>query len=681
MFFMKVPLSALKELLPLTLSENKVAEVLTLAGLEVEGIEHAFKETVFDISLTPNLGHCMSFLGIARELGALLDLPVKFPKLPLQEEGRPIEELIDVEVYDNENCPLYTCRILEGITVGPSPSSLAELCEKCGLRSVNNVVDVTNFVMLLLGQPLHAFDLDKIDKKKILVSSKTPYRQLFTLDGKERDLPEEALLICDSRQPLAIAGIMGGEKSSVSSATTRILIESAAFHPAAIRKVSKWLSLRTDSSIRFEKGIDPQAVPQALDLAAAHIQQLAGGKIAQGKIVRASREFLPKELSVRKERINSLLGTTLSLGELLSLFKRLNFDLLQEEDEVIRLRIPTYRNDIREEIDLIEEIARLFGFNHIPLRAERYLTSRIPHDAAYLLEKNARDTLLKEGLQEWITCDLISPSVTELLHEHKERLIPVLKPASMDQSILRPSLLPSLLLCVKHNFDHQNSDLYSFEIGRVHFKEKEDYKEESAVGIVLAGKSSPYHFDPKPREFDFLDLKGIVENLLEGLLFDDPCFKTSHLPSFHPKRQASIHVGTERAGVIGQLHPALLQHMEIEKPVYFAELSLFALSLCFKKRVFFSGLPLFPSSQRDWTLTVSDRVTIRELTQAILSASSPLLERITLLDLYKSDQIGKDRKNVTFRFIYRDPDKTLSMDRVEQEHAAITGKVAEQFII
>ena len=676
---MKVSLAWLEEFLKITVSAEELAKVMTLAGLEVEGIEKVGEDIVFDVSLTPNLGHCMSVVGIAREVAALLKIPVNIPDLELKEEGPAVEELISVEMKDAKNCPRYTCRVVEGIKVGPSPDWLQEKLEKVGVRSVNNIVDVTNFVMLGLGQPMHAFDLDKIEEKKVVVSSKRGHETLVTLDEKERDLPKEALLICDAKQPIAVAGVMGGLDSAVSENTTRILLESAYFHPAIVRKMSKWLSLRTDSSVRFEKGIDPQGVPLALDQAAAIIQKVAGGTVAKGRIDTAKKAFSPIELTVRTARANEILGTKLSLNEIISFFERLHFEIVNEENDAVTVKVPTYRNDIQVEIDLIEEIARIYGFNNIPMRPERYMTATIPDAPIYLFENEVRTLLLQEGMQEWITCDLISPEIAALTHEKKGEFIAVLKPASIDQSILRPSLLPSMLLSVKTNLDHKNHDLFSFEVGRTHFKSKEVVIEHSCVGMLLMGKRAPYHFDLKPGDVDFFDLKGICENLLESLFVINPVFEVEHSPHFHPKQQAHIVVGGKMVGAIGQIHPALLKKADIERPVFFAQLDLHSLFTCKRGKVAFRGLSLYPASERDWTLTVKKEVSVGQLLQAIKGVDAPFLEKITLLDLYKSDQIGKDRKNVTFRLVYRDPSKTIAMEAIEKEHAKITEQVARQF--
>ena len=322
--------------------------------------------TVFDVSLTPNLGHAFSIYGIARELSALLNLPLKSTPIVLKEEGEPIEKGVRVQVIDQRRAPRYACRIVTDVQVGPSPESLKRQVEACGMQSINNVVDCGNLVMLLLGQPLHLFDLDTIADHSIIVTAETEFKELETLDGTLRALPPSALLICDSEKPLAIAGIMGGKNSGVTEKTQRILIEAAHFTPVGIRQTSKLLGLKSEAAQHFEKGTDPNALFAALDLAASLLQQYAGAKVAKGVIDRASHPFTPKKIACRPERVNQILGTHLSESEMTGLLSRLEMEILEESGNQFLVAVPTYRNDIKEEIDLIEEIARLYGYNLLP---------------------------------------------------------------------------------------------------------------------------------------------------------------------------------------------------------------------------------------------------------------------------------------------------------------------------
>jgi len=638
-----------------------------------------YADPVLDISLTPNLGHCLSMLGIARELAASLSSAAKRPAVVFRELAS-VKNTVDVSVEDLVETPRYCCRTILGITVGPSPDWLAAKLQKCGLRSINNVVDAANFVMMELGQPLHVFDKDAIAGGKIVVSAKTPYKSLITLDSKEREIPPNTILVCDAEKPLAIAGIMGGLSSSATEKTKNIVIEAAVFSPSFIRKSSRLLDLKTDSSSRFDRGIDPAQVPFALDRAAALIQQVAGGEVASGRIDIKKEEFRPKTIACRLKRVNEMLGTELSLNEAVSFLSRLEMRCHVQNGDVLHVEVPTYRNDISVEIDLVEEIARIFGYNNLVRKSPRHISSPLTDAPIYTFEKQVRGLLLAEGLQECITCDLISPALAQMTLEKglpEGSTISVLHPRSADQSVLRTSLLPGLLQVVKNNDSRQVEDFSAFEVGRIHFKEGSEFKEQTCAGIVLTGKNRPWHFDRKPEEADFFDLKGIVENLLEACGIEKVSFEPSHLHSLHPWRQAKVSIRGAAAGVVGEVHPGLLQELSLERRVYFAELNLHDLFPLRKGRRF-SELAVFPGSERDWTVSLKESVPLSEVFQALQRLRPEFLESFRLLDLYQSEQIGKDRKNATFRMFYRDPKKTIDIETVERQHQKLTQAVAEK---
>lgn len=644
-------------------------------------LEAFYSDAILEVSLTPNLGHCMSIYGIARELSAILGLPLDKLEFPVHEAGKPIGEQVRLSLIDKTQCPRYACRLVENVQVGPSPDWLKKRVESAGVRSINNVVDIGNFVMLEIGQPLHMFDASCISGHHIIVTSQTPHTTLETLDSVQRDIPPDALLICDESKPLAFAGVMGGMSSAVTDKTRSILIEAAVFTPQSIRKTTKILSLRSDSSNRFEKGIDPNGVINALNRAASLLEEIAGGTVAAGYLDQKAHVFESKKIACRLNRVNELLGTQLSLSEVQEIFRRLEFSAVVEGSHTLIVSVPSYRNDISIEADLIEEVARIYGYNNIPRRPPRHIASTILPAPMYMMEKKARSRLIAEGLQECVTCDLISPLQAEMGVENalsKESLISVLHPSSIDQSVLRSSLLPGLLQVVKYNRDHSNDHISGFEIGRIHFKDGENFKEFSTAGIVMTGNASPYHWDPKPREVDFFDLKGIVENFLAGLHIGPVAFVRSHLHNFHPGRQASIKVGDQTIGVLGEVHPNHIQKLDIGQRVYFAEINLQDVLQLAPKLCHVAEINPYPGSERDWTITVSDEMTIARLLEIIKESSSRLLEQVYLLDLYKSDQIGQDKRNVTFRFYYRDQKKTIAYETVEKEHARLTEAVQKK---
>jgi phenylalanyl-tRNA synthetase beta chain len=535
--------------------------------------------------------------------------------------------------------------------------------------------------MLELGQPLHMFDADKIDGKKIIITAQTDYKEIETLDDFKRLIPPEALLICDTAKPLAFAGVMGDKSSAISDQTVNVVIEAAYFTPQAIRKTTRLIALKSDSSQRFERGIDPNGVIDALNYAAFLLQKVAGGRVSKGFIDQKAHEFLEKKIACRTQRVNQLLGTNLSTGEIAGFLHRLGMKVIQETNHELLIAVPTFRNDISIEVDLIEEVARIYGYNNIPKPTPFLTTSTIPNASLYLMEKKIRLGLMGEGLQELMTCDLISPIQAAMTMEHamgKEALISVMLSHSVDQSILRTSLLPGLLQVIKYNVDHGTTNIAGFEVGRIHFKEKDQYIEPTVTGIVLSGKRMPYHWNPKPEDFDFYDLKGIIENLFASLKVEGIEFETSHLQNFHPGRQAKIKKAETVLGVMGEVHPEHLIRIAVSQRIFFAEINLHELMPLIPKQWEVTDPPQFPGSERDWTVALNEEFPIADVLHALRSVPSRLLEKVILLDLYKSKQIGKDRKNATFRFFYRDREKTIAYETVEQEHARITAIVAKK---
>lgn len=645
-------------------------------------LKQLYGDTILEISLTPNLGHCLSVLGIARELAAYFKFKATKPSFIIQEnKNLIIDELIQVEIQDPSSCSRYACRAMQGIKVAPSPDWLRLRLKAAGIRSVNNVVDISNYVMLEYGQPLHIFNYDAIHGKQIFITTHTKFPTLTTLDGILRDIPKGSLLITDQESVEAFAGIMGGEDSAVTDITQNILIEAAHFSPEAIRRTSKKLNLRTDASHRFERGTDPLILKDALDRAVFLLQQVAGGDIVSGTIEKVAIPFTPKKINCRAERVNQLLGTELSAGEIASFFERLEMTIEKEDVASFHVTVPSYRNDLNHEIDLVEEAVRIYGYNNIDLKPPKYATSNIPHAPMYLFEKEVRSLLLYDGLTELHTCDLISPFLSNLTKETtlpSDSIIHVLHPSSIEQSILRTSLLPGHLQVVKNNFNKQNYNLQGFEIGRIHFKEGSTFREPTMAALLMTGLSAPYYFQPKSREVDFFDLKGRAENFLNALGIFDYFFEPSHLHNFHPGRQAWVKHKDIILGALGEVHPLHLHKLDIKEKVLFAEFNLEDLLALRRKSIQVEELPLYPGSERDWTLTLKEEAPIGLFFKTLNAVPSLLLEKAFLLDLYKSEQIGKDKKNATFRFIYRDKEKTIDLETVEKEHTRITQEVAKK---
>lgn len=645
------------------------------------GVAEMYGNTIFEISLTPNLAHCMCVLGVARELSAITGFPLRYPRITLEETQPLTKDLVSIDVKAKEKCPRYLARVISNIKIGDSPDWLKKRLTDAGIRPINNVVDVTNFVMMEIGHPLHAFDLSKVVGKQVIVRTARENETIVTLDGKTRALVPEDLLICDKDKAIAIAGVMGGLNSEIDGSTTTIVIESAYFNPSTIRKTSKRLGLMSDASKRFERGTDPNGALVALDRAAMMIHQLSGGSIAEGYIDVKEQEFKPLVLECRLNRIQKILGIPISASEVENVFHRLDWLTTYDGQNTFTMTVPTYRSDVKEEIDLIEEVARIYGYDNIHSEAPRYPTTNIPHSPLYLLEKETRARLIQRSLQELLTCDLIGPSLLELVKDNsmpKEAFIQVKNPTSIEQSILRTSLLPSLLEVAKYNFDRQNSDLAGFEIGKVHFKANGQYREQSVAGIILMGKSSPAFWREKPADVDYYTIKGVVETFLKEMGIPKIDFKARTIPNLHPGRQASLFVGDLEIGSIGEVHPDLLRRLDLPQRVYFAEINLQDLQEVRTKDKKMEELPIYPGSDRDWTVTLDDRFPMQEVLRLVEKSPSKFLEKFYLIDIYRNDKLGPHGLNATFRFCYRDRKKTISQEDVDGEHARILAKVQEQ---
>lgn len=672
---MKVPLSWLKKYLPFALNPETVADFLTLSGLEVEKIDNGEDDLVFTVALTPDLGHCRSILGIARELAPHLHETIRHPKVNLKEDpDNNVSSKITISNEDFEACPHYCVRMLQGVEVGPSPAWLVNALKDAGYQSVNNVVDITNFVMLETGQPLHAFDYDKIRHKSLVIRKASKEEALETLDGIERTIPEGTLLIYDQKTPLAIAGVLGGLESGIHTSTHTIVLEAAQFSPSIVRKGSKKLGIRTESSARFEYGIDPAGIKNALNRATSLIAECAGGRVLKGTLEQSLKPYMPRFISIGLTKINKILGLRISFSEIESLFTRLSFSFTSDGLDLFHVKVPSYRNDLQSEVDLISEVAKLYGLNNIERSPHRTFHANTPDHPLYLFEKETRHRLVSMGLQEFITCDLISPLLAslEIAKGNKEKeYAAVLHAKSIDQSILRISLLPSLLEVVKHNQNQKTFDIAGFELGNVHFKRGSGFEERLVLGIILTGQRAPSYYDQKPPAFDFYSLKGIVETLQKSLLLPPFTCNNKELKAFHPHRQISLSYEDDVMGVLGEVHPETLSALDIKGRVFFAELDIEDLQKRKKALASFTPLPEFPSSERDLTLSLPLDKDAEELFTLIEKTSSPLLKKTTLLDIYTGAGVPLGEKRITLRFTYRDDKKTVDHESVEKEHAKI----------
>ncbi len=634
--------------------------------------EIGYDGVIFEVGITPNRPDCMSIFGIAREVSAILGENLLKPSFSIKEEGESISERVTVEVEDADACPRYCCRLIEGVRIEPSPAWLRERLEHCGIRSVNNIVDVTNFVLLEQGQPLHAFDCDRLDKGSISVRKAREGETIETLDGVERELLVEDLVICSGDRPVALAGIMGGADSEIHDATSSVLLEAAYFSPVGIRKTSKRNGLKSESSSRFEKGIDINNVSFALDRAAELISRLSGGTVAQGLIDVYPDPVSPREISLSVDRVCGLVGISTDSHEIAGLLEGLEFEVLSLSADELLLRVPTFRVDIEREVDIVEEVARLLGYDNIPsVLPEVPMVAKKP-SVITVMEKRLRDIFVSYGFLEAINYSFEAP---ELLRTFGfEESIRIMNPISRELSEMRMSLLPSLVKNVRLNLSRQNQDVRLFESGKVFYPKNMDQlpNEVKKFAAIATGKRAPEIWDGE--RFDFFDIKSVLERSLEVLSVDTRIEFGSISPDhgfLWPGKSSAVLVDGNILGVVGELHPHLLEKLEISESVYVLELDLSLLSVVytsFERK--FSPLPKFPSLRRDIALVVDDVVPVREILAVIKKTDSGIIENAWVFDVYKGNSLEKGKKSVALSLILRNRERTLTdedANRVQQD--------------
>lgn len=650
--------------------------IVELDGHFVVGTSLApyFEDTLIEIGFTPNLGHAMSLLGVARELSCSIKKPFVFPQTTpsFTFDGNKKS----IEIQDHQACSQFKGIVINKIKVGPSPLWLQQKLAQLGFNSINNVVDITNYVLYQLGHPLHAYDLEKIDLASLTVKTYEQEKNFLALDSKTYTLPPNVLCVADANRPQSLAGIIGSKHSEVTDSTTSILLEAAVFDPSLIRKTSKKLGISTEASKHFERGVDSNGPKKALEKAAAYILKLAGGQVDH-LIEHYPSVQQNKILSADPALINKLLGTQISVSEMVDIFERLEFKPQETQAGLIDLTIPTYRNDITKEIDLVEEVARFYGFENIQHKTPKIVLSPQKDCPLFVFEKKLHELMRKQGLQEVLSCDLISPEMSKLQNPNGP-ILQALNSVSIDQSILRSTLLGNHLQLVKNNLNVQSNRLHFYEIGKTYSKDKERFTEETQLAITLSGPQDPFYHDRETNPVDYFTLKGLVETLIEEITHLPLELHKSESSLFHPHNQAIYSYEGKPFIKLGQIHPRVLRHYGIKQPVFFAEISVPSLKVLQTTLKEVQPLPAYPCSERDWTLTCLDELQVGHLIEFIKNLESRLLKDVFLLNIFKSDKIGDGNKNVSLRFVYRNDKKTISFEATEVEHARITSLVLQE---
>ncbi len=637
---------------------------------EVLGLD----DYVIHLDLTPNRPDCLAVIGVARDVAAITGNLLKRPEIELEENGPPASEAVQIEIADTEACPRYAARVIENVKIGPSPWWIRQRLLAAGIRSINNVVDIANYVMFEYGHPLHAFDYDNFRKPEVLIRRANKGERFTTLDGQERELSRDVLLITDGEVPVAIGGIMGGEFSEVTEKTTRVLLESAYFEPRTIRRGRKFINLQSESQDRFERGADPNIVPLALDRTAALIAKYADGEILSGIVDCYPQPIEPLKLKLRPSRVNQLLATELSSPEMIDALKALEFDV--KPGKTIAVSVPTFRPDVTREIDLIEEIARITGYDEIPAQmvpGGKLVTRRVESDHfADLL----RTALIAQGFNEVVTNSIVDPKLVTLLGSPQG--VELLNPLSEDLKWLRPDLFSSLLNVVRHNRNHQVEGIKVFEIGNTFLPQEQGNPVESfQLGIAWCGSDSCENWAFHPGEFGFQDVRGALEVVVEKTNAALSLSSISH-PAFAEGICFQVELDGKPAGICGQIDRKILKDFGIKSEVFLAQVKMAALFDLRRGVSEFNELPRFPASERDLAVVVPDSAITSELLGTIRGTAGPTLAELIVFDLYRGKQIDKNHKSVAFRLIFLDESKTLTDEYVDSLVTKIIAALEKQ---
>ncbi|HLW59654.1 MAG TPA: phenylalanine--tRNA ligase subunit beta [bacterium] len=667
---MRVSLEWLREYVRVDASLEALVDRLTGLGLPVEQVERVGDDTVLEIELTSNRPDCMSVLGIAREVGLLGRRPVRPPARKLVEARDRSSARIAVRVADPEGCPRFTARMIEGVRVGPSPAWAQRRLEASGIRAINNVVDVTNYVMLELGQPMHAFDYDRIAGGRLVVRRGEPGERLTTLDGVTRILDSDMLVVADAERVVSLAGIIGGGETEIGVRTETVLLEAAYWHPPAIGRTARRLGIRTEASARFERGMDPAAPPQAQDRAAALLVEWCGGRILRGMIDVYPKRLQPRRIRLRPTRAVAVLGVEIPRAKMTRVLRSLGCTVTEATTLVVRP--PSFRPDLVREEDLIEEVARIHGYDHIPPTMPRGASTAGTVVPALRADARVRETLARLGLTEVMTLTLVPPQEASPAGDAP---VVLQNPLLTDQAALRTSLLPGLADVLSGNAARRVEDVQVFELGRVFRGGGRDARpiERRTLGIAMMGRwRTGWNIPPDQATVDFFHLKGVLEALLRevgvrGWAVEAlPQPDRGSPPWWHPARAAALMLGGNAIGRFGELHADLSAGRRLPHRAFLAEVDLEALLASSAPPVASPNPPRYPAVERDIALVSPVGTPAAQIEGAIQAAAGPLLEAVVLFDVYTGPPVPPGHRNLAYRLRWRARDRTLTAAEAEE---------------
>jgi phenylalanyl-tRNA synthetase beta chain len=632
---------------------------------------------LLEFDLTANRPDCLSAIGIAREIAALTNTKLGFPKFELEEIATAAADQVKVEIDDPDLCPRYLARVIKNITIGQSPWWIKKKLYSAGIRSINNVVDITNLVLMEYGHPLHAFDFDLLSAPRVLVRAAENKEKFVTLDEVERELTDEMVVITDSVKVVALGGIMGGLQSEVSNRTENVLLESAYFNPTAIRKASKELGLGSESQIRFEKGADPNIVPEACDRAAWLMQKYAGGKVLTGRVDCYPNKIKPVGIKLRPTRVDQILATELSSPQMIDILSSLGFGVKTGKE--LDVTVPTFRPDVTREIDLIEEIARIYGLDRIKTSMSAggsLVTTERPEDR---FNQAFKTLLTSMGWVEALTNTLIDPTKDQSI-SGLENHVRVLNPVSAELSVLRQNCLLSFLSIISYNLNRKKSDIGFFEIGRVFIpSENELPSEKVKLALAVCGCEETVGWDKSRAVYDFFDLKGVLQSLASEFRLGEFKIKPEKYFFFEKTASFDLYFGGELCGFCGEVAGKAREQYDVEMPVFYAEIDLSVLLSSFSRDRVFIPVPKYPSSLRDIALVLNRDVPAEDVREEIIASGGELVTKVVLFDVYEGKQIPMGKKSLAYNIEYRSNEKTLTDEEIDIAHNRIVGRVSEKF--
>lgn len=651
-------------------------------------------DTMVEIDLTPNRPDCLSVLGVAREAGAIQEPPVALshPEVVLPEAKASLGTIGDhasVAIEDEDLCWRYAARLIFDITVGPSPQWLQRRLLSVGLSPINNIVDITNFVMMETGQPLHAFDFDQLAENRIVVKRATEGEAFTSLDGNAHTLNSEMLMICDGEKSVAIAGVMGGQNSEIEAGTTRILLESACFNPTSVRKTSKLTGIHSDASHRFERGSDPEGVLYALNRAAALMAELGDGSLVDGVIDENPVPYAARTITVNVEALNSRLGTSLSAQEMMALLVRVEFSVTVLDENTLDVIPPSFRVDVERPEDISEEIARLWGYDNIEISYAKVVASNESYPKAFAARQMVRGAFAGLGFNEAINYSFIREDAVDRLRfaqdDLRRSLVRIVNPISEEQKVMRTSLIPGLLAVAARNISVQERSLALFEVGATFIAgegETELPQEIELVAGFITGSRVDASWFGKESACDFFDLKGALEGLFETLHISGLTFRPLAADMCHytrPGYTAEVLVGGEVIGLVGKVHGEVLKSFELKQDLFVFEMAMAPLASRISGDRDSMPIPKFPSVTRDVTIICDASVRAGDAVAAISDEKEALIERSWLLDRYAGENIPAGKQSLTFRVVYRSADKTLKDKAVNKIHTRLMDMLMTRF--